>query len=299
MMAGATARWPELLAMAQAAEGLGFDSIWVVDHLLFPPREPGAAPVGVWEGWSLLAALAAATRRVELGTFVVCTGFRNPALLAKMADTVEEISGGRLILGLGAGNTEFEHRAFGYPFDYRVSRFEEAVAIIHGLLRTGRVDVDGRYYQARACELRPRGPRPEGPPLVIGTTGARGMRLTAKCADGWNVAWGRANNSPAGVAGFRAALDAACAEEGRDPATLARSAGVLVEVTGSLRYPPGQPGWNPGPNGRPLTGSPEALAEGFRAFASVGVSHLQVWVNPTTVAGLEQLARALEILDRA
>jgi alkanesulfonate monooxygenase SsuD/methylene tetrahydromethanopterin reductase-like flavin-dependent oxidoreductase (luciferase family) len=168
MMAGATPRWPDVLAMAAAAENVGLDSVWVIDHLVFPPSEASEAPIGVWEGWSILAPLAATTRRIELGTFVVCSGFRNPALLAKMAATVDDISNGRLTLGLGAGNNEFEHQAFGYPFDHRVSRFEEALAIIHPLLRMGRVDFAGRYYQARNCELRLSGPRLNGPPIVVG-----------------------------------------------------------------------------------------------------------------------------------
>ena len=134
LLDGGTAGWSDLAALARRAEDLGFDSVWVQDHLLF--RFPGQADEGPWESFSLLAALAATTRRVELGTLVTCTSFRNPALTAKIADTIDEISGGRLILGLGAGWHEPEYRAFGYPFDHRVSRFAEALAIIHGLLST-------------------------------------------------------------------------------------------------------------------------------------------------------------------
>src|SRR5260370_10888770 len=170
MMAGATPRWPDIQAMAAAAEGVGLDSIWVIDHLVFPPPEASERPIGVWEGWSILAALAATTQRIELGTFVVCTGFRNPALLANMAATVDEISNGRLTLGLGAGNNEFEHQAYGYPFDHRVRRFDEALAIIHPLVRTGRVDFAGRYYEAH-CELRLSGPHPNALALIVCTSG--------------------------------------------------------------------------------------------------------------------------------
>jgi len=130
-MAGGTPRWNNIKTMVQQA-AWGFDSIWVQDHLLFDYGDPGVRPTGVWECWSLLAALAAVTTRVELGALVACTSFRNPALLAKMADTVDEISGGRLILGLGAGYHEPEFRAFGYPFDHLVGRFEEALQIIQG-----------------------------------------------------------------------------------------------------------------------------------------------------------------------
>jgi alkanesulfonate monooxygenase SsuD/methylene tetrahydromethanopterin reductase-like flavin-dependent oxidoreductase (luciferase family) len=295
MMVGATPRWTDLLAMAQRAEAVGFDSVWVPDHFLFQPPTEGAPPVGTWECWSLVAALAAATRRVELGTLVLCAGFRNPALLAKMADTVDEISGGRLILGLGAGWNELEHRAFGYPFDHRVSRFEEALRLVHALLRTGRADAAGAYARAEDCELRPRGPRPGGPPLLVGSNvGERMLRLTAQYADGWNTWLDSSDNSPAGIAPLRAAVDAACAAVGRDPATLWRSAAVLVEGTGAVPFPPGTPGRHP----RPQSGSAEQLAAVFRAYADEGISHLQVWVNPTTVAGIEQLAPVLEALDR-
>ena len=150
-------RWTNLKAMAQHAEAAGFDSLWIADHFMIPggSDEP---PHGRWECWSILSSLAAVTTRIELGTLVTCTSFRNPALLAKMLDTVEEISDGRLILGLGAGYYEPEYRAFGFPFDHRLDRFEEALQIVHGLLRNGAIDFQGRYYEARDCELRPRGP---------------------------------------------------------------------------------------------------------------------------------------------
>ncbi|HKM73588.1 MAG TPA: LLM class flavin-dependent oxidoreductase [Stellaceae bacterium] len=157
-------RWANLKAMARHAEAAGFDSLWIADHMSVPVS-PGEPERGRWECWSILAALAAVTERVELGTLVTCTSFRNPALLAKMADTVEEISDGRLILGLGAGYYEPEYRAFGFPFDHRVGRFEEALQIVYGLLRRGTIDFNGQYYQARDCELTPRGPRPGGLPF--------------------------------------------------------------------------------------------------------------------------------------
>ena len=169
-MAGKTARWADLLAFAQRAEALGFDSLWVPDHLLLKWQEQTR---GIWECWSLLAALAAVTSRVELGPLVTCTAFRSPALLTKMADTVDEISGGRLILGLGAGWSGPEDRAFGSPSDHRVDRFEEALQIIRPLLREGRVDFEGRYHRARDCELLPRGPRRAGQPLLVAGFGDR------------------------------------------------------------------------------------------------------------------------------
>ena len=148
----------------------------------------------------MLAAVAAATSRIELGPLVACTAFHNPAVLAKRADTIDEISGGRFILGLGAGWNETEFRAFGIPFDHRIDRFEEAFTIIRGLLRDGAIDFDGRYYQARDCELLPRGPRPGGPPLMIGSNGERMLRITAPHVDAWNSWYADTGNTPAGVA---------------------------------------------------------------------------------------------------
>src|SRR5215218_5073345 len=159
--------WDELRDFARRVEALGFDSLWVPDHLFWREEGEASSTKGVWEGWSMLTALAAITERIELGTLVVCTAFRNPALLAKMADTVDEISGGRLILGLGAGYHEPEFRAFGYPYEYLGARFEEALTIIATLLRQGKIDFEGRFYQARDCELRPSGPRPAGPPILV------------------------------------------------------------------------------------------------------------------------------------
>lgn len=284
-MGGGSARWADLLAMARTAEACGFDSIWVSDHLIF--RFEGKAPQGVWECWSLLSALAAVTERVEIGPLVSCTGFRNPALLAKVAETVDEISGGRLILGLGAGWHEPEYRAFGYPFGHRVGRFEEAVRIIAGLLHNGRVDFAGTYYHARDCELRPRGPRPDALPIMIGTTGDRMLRLTAEHADLWN-GWGL--NSPADVATAQAKVDAACAAVGRDPATLGRTGTVLIDLPGKAGRPRETPPF--------VTGNAETLAEILRGHSRAGICHVQVVLDPNTVAGVEEFARVLEYLDR-
>ncbi|MER3485487.1 MAG: LLM class F420-dependent oxidoreductase [Chloroflexota bacterium] len=288
-MAGETARWKDLLAMARATEELGFDSLLFADHLLM--KVPGYEPQGAWECWSVLAALAACTSRIELGPFVSCTGYRNPALLAKIAETVDEISGGRLVLGLGAGWAEPEYRAFGFPFDHRYSRFEEALHIITSLIRTGKVDFHGEFYSAEACELRPRGPRPGGMPIMIGTFhGEKMMRLTALHADGWNV-WAQwTGNRAAGIPALREKMDAICREVGRDPATLERSAAVMVDFPGAYG--------RPGQTVPSLTGSPEELAEEFRAYAREGISQLQLYPDPCTVAGIEALAPVLEILDK-
>jgi alkanesulfonate monooxygenase SsuD/methylene tetrahydromethanopterin reductase-like flavin-dependent oxidoreductase (luciferase family) len=287
---GKTAGWADVLAFAQRAEALGFDSLWVPDHLLITW---GGQTRGIWEGWSLLAALAAVTSRVELGPLVANAGFRNPALLAKMADTVDEISGGRLILGLGAGWSGPEEAAFGYPSDHRVDRFEEALRIIVPLLRTGRADFAGRYYQARDCELRPRGPRAGGPPILIGAKGPRMLRLAATYADLWNAEGPL--RRPEETIPLRAAGDAACVEVGRDPAALGRSASVVVNLP--IAQGRGQQ-TAPAREGQPEPTSPEAIAETLRGYAREGLGHIQVWLTPSTIAGIEWFKAVLDLLDR-
>jgi probable F420-dependent oxidoreductase len=280
------ARWREIEQMATLAEDAGFDSLWIPDHLIF--RHPGQPVAGVWEAMSMLAALAAVTKRVEIAPLVLCAGWRNPALLAKMADTIDEISGGRFILGLGAGWHQPEFEAFGYPFDHRVGRFEEAIAIIHGLLRTGHVDFEGTYYQARDCELRPRGPRPEGPPIMIGSTRPRMLRLAATYADQWNSDW---RNRAASLPPLIELVEAACAEVGRDLATMALTAGVQIDL-------PGNTGRAVGIDGKPpLSGPPEQIAAELRAYAPLGISHIQLLPDPSTPKAVEALARVLELLD--
>jgi alkanesulfonate monooxygenase SsuD/methylene tetrahydromethanopterin reductase-like flavin-dependent oxidoreductase (luciferase family) len=286
---GDVPRWADVLARARLAEEAGFDAIWVSDHLLI--RLEGETSLGGWEGWSQMAALAAAVPRVEIGALVLCALWRNPGLLAKMADTVDEISGGRLILGLGAGWHEPEFRAFGYPFARRIERFGEALAIVQPLLRHGHVDFTGAHYQARDCELRPRGPRAAGPPLMIGALANRPrlLELTARYADMWNAwqPWG--DNSPAAIPLLRTAVDAACRVAGRDPRTLARSVSVQVD------YPDGRP--NRDATARPLRGTPEDLAEALRGFAREGIDHVQIVLNPNTRTAIERFAPTLALLD--
>ncbi len=290
-MMGKTARWADLLAIASRAEALGFDSLWVPDHLLVRWQEQTR---GIWECWSLLAALAAVTHRVELGSLVTCTSFRNPALLAKMAETIDEISGGRLIVGLGAGWDGPEHRAFDIKTDHRVDRFEEALQIIVPLLRTGQVDFAGKYYQARDCEIRPRGPRPGGPQILIGAKGPRMLGLAATYADLWNAEG--PIQRPEEISSRQAAGNAACAAIGRDPATLGRSASVVINLpmmqarSGQGQSPSSQ--WKqPGPT------SPEEVAETLRGYARAGLSHVQLWLTPNTIESLEWFKAVLDLLD--
>lgn len=277
--------------MARVAEQAGFDSLWVGDHLLF--RDAGRAPRAPWEAWSVLAALAAVTDRVELGPLVASASFHNPAMLAKKAATIDEISGGRLILGLGAGWNEVEYRAFGFPFDHRVDRFDEAFAIIRGLLRDGEVDYSGRYHEARNCVLLPPPARRGGPPIMIGTKGPRMLRLMASHADAWNAWFTWYGNRPEGLRPLFASVEEACLAVGRDPDTLALTAAVLVQVEdGEVARRGG-----PQKSAPPLVGSSYEIAAGLRAFAREGISHLQLVVDPITVGSIERLAPTLEALD--
>ncbi|MEX1168620.1 MAG: LLM class flavin-dependent oxidoreductase [Chloroflexota bacterium] len=286
-------RWPELLDMIRAIEDLGFDSIWLGEHLLY--RFPDREPRGPWEAWTLMGAIAAATSRVEFGPLVACTSFHNPALLAKQAATIDEVSGGRLILGLGAGWNETEFRAYGFPYDHRIDRFEEAFTIIRTLLREGAIDFDGRWYQVRDCELLPRGPRPAGPPLMIGSNGPRMLRATVPYVDSWNTWFADTGNRPDGVPALRERVDAACRDVGRDPVELERTAAVLVELPGGAgrlqgAYSEETP--------EPMRGSSAEMAEMLRGYGTEGIGHVQLVLDPITLGSIEALEPVLRDLDR-
>jgi probable F420-dependent oxidoreductase len=269
--------------IALQAEEAGFDSLWLYDHLLYRPE--GEPTIGIWECWTFLSALAEATHRVELGTLVACNSFRNPALLAKTAITLDEVSNGRLILGVGAGWNKAEYEAFGYPFDHRVSRFEEALQIIRPLLREGRVDFAGKYYHVQDCEIRPLGPRPGGPPLMVGCGAPRMLHLTAKYADLWNIGYlGQVDT----LEKHRQDMFQACQDTGRNPATL----GITVML--ALHYP----GLAPQPHGfdyPPLRGSPTQVARAMLAYEKAGVEHLMFHLIPYKPAAIRKLEQALHL----
>ncbi|HEX2903465.1 MAG TPA: LLM class flavin-dependent oxidoreductase, partial [Jatrophihabitans sp.] len=193
--------WPELAEMARTAERAGLDSLWLGDHLLYDL--PGGQVRGPWEAWTTLAAIAAITERIELGPLVASTSFHAPAMLAKQAAGIDAISGGRLILGLGAGWNEREYTAFGFPYDRRVSRFAEAFTIIRQLLREGRCDLHGDFYEVSRCVLDPAPVRPGGPPLMLGSVGPRMVGIGLPHVDAWNVWWSDYGNRPEGFAQLR------------------------------------------------------------------------------------------------
>ena len=225
------------------------------------------------------------TERVEIGPLVASTSFHNPAMLAKKAATIDEISGGRLILGLGAGWNEVEYAAYGFPFDHRVSRFEEAFTIIRRLLTTGRCDFHGTYFQLDDCELLPRGPRPDGPPLMIGSIGERMLRITLPHVAAWNAWYQWFGNSVEGYLPLRDQVDAICREVGRDPAEVERTVAVLVGFPGAV----GRSSAVAEENFEPIDGDPATLVPALRAFADAGVGHVQLVLDPITVESIVAL----------
>ncbi|MGI9647485.1 MAG: LLM class flavin-dependent oxidoreductase [Acidimicrobiia bacterium] len=281
-------RWAEVREMILLIEDCGFDSIWVGDHLLYRADHLGV--VGPWEAWTQLAAIAALTEKVEFGPLVASTSFHNPAMLAKKAVTIDEISGGRLILGLGAGWNEAEYRAFGFPFDHRASRFEEAFTIIRTLVSEGEIDFEGAYYSARDCVIHPRGPRPEGPPLMIGSQGPRMLEITAPYMDAWNAWHSWFGNEPSKLRPILDQLDAALEGAGRDPAEVERTVAVLVELSGGS-------GRLAGDHTRgtinPLGGSRDEIAAALGEYAPMGVKHLQIVLDPINLGSITEMAEVI------
>ena len=284
--------WPELVAMARTAERAGFDSLWVGDHLLYDM--PDGSVRGPWEAWTTLAGLAAVTERIDLGPLVAATAFHAPAMLAKQAATVDAISGGRLIVGLGAGWNEREFTAFGLPYDHRVSRFAEAFTIVRALLRDGHADFHGTYHQVTDCTLDPPPVRPGGPPLWLGSVGPRMLRIGLPYADAWNVWWSDYGNSAEGFAAVRERVEQAAATAGRAPGEVAATAAVLVRLPGGVGR---QSAYTPESAIAPVEGTPADIARHISALAHAGAAHVQLVVDPITRESIEWLGEVLAVLD--
>ena len=285
-------RWPEMRSLSVLAEAVGFDSIWVGDHLLYRPED--GEPRGPWEAWSMLAAIASVTERVTIGPLVAATAFHSPAMLAKKAVTVDEISGGRLILGLGAGWNRAEFDAFGYPFDHRASRFEEAFHIIRRLIRGETVDNDGEFYRNDRAQILPVGPRRAGPPILIGSQGPRVLRATAPFMDQWNGWYAWYGNNPAGLPALLRVLEQACEEVGRDHAEIAKTVAVLATLPGGQ----GRIHGDARHEGKdPLAGSPDEIADVLGRYSELGISHVQMVLDPITAESIEWFADVLVELD--
>jgi probable F420-dependent oxidoreductase len=274
-------------SIALQAEREGFDSVWLADHLLY---HPAGQPVrGIWECWTILSALAEATKRVDIGTLVLCNTFRNPAILAKMATAADEVSNGRIVLGIGAGWNQPEYEAFGLPFDHRVDRLEEALQILRPMLREGRVNFSGKYYQARDCVDEPRGPRSRGPPLMVGGEGPRMLRLAAKYADYWNTGY---MGSPETIVEKIAKFRAACSEVGRDFSEI----GVTALI--GLWFPDLQPK-KPTFFESPLSGTAKEIAEAMRGYSELGVQHIMFQCEPYTDETRKRLTEALHMYRKS
>ncbi len=285
------ASWNQHLEMARRAEAIGLDSLWLGDHLLY--RGAGEQARGPWECWTMLSALAAATTTVELGPLVLCTGFRNPAMVAKMAETIDEISAGRFILGLGAGWNEADYAPWGIPYDQRFSRFAEAFTIIHGLIRNGAIDFTGEFYSAPDCEIIPRGPRNGRMPLMIGSNGEKMLRLTLPHVDQWNIWFADFGNTVAGLQPFLERIDRICGEVGRNPAEIERTAALLVTAPGGSFRNTGAAGERAQSG---ITGSPAEIADTFRAYHAAGISHIQIVLDPITPEAITWLAPVIREL---
>jgi probable F420-dependent oxidoreductase len=280
---GATA-WSTVRRLALQAEAGGMDSLWVYDHLIFRLAEEPED--GIHEAWTLLAAIAAVTERAELGTIVLGTGFRPPALTAKMAATLDEVASGRLILGLGTGWHEPEYAAFGYPFDHRAGRFEEALAIILPLIRGERVTFHGRWHDVDDAVLIPPPPRPARLPgrlpVLLAARGERTLRLVARHADAWNMAWFGFPNDRS--AQRLADLRAACGAEGRDPASLEVTVGLTIDSVNAA-------------GGRPtaseaLPPDVDTIVRALDAWRDLGVATVQVDLRPVEERTIDLLLAA-------
>ena len=284
--------FPELLEMARTAEAVGFDSLWLGDHLLY---ELEVGDRGPWEVWTSLAAIAAATTTIQLGPLVASTSFHAPAMLAKLATTVDAISQGRLILGLGAGWNRREYDAFGFPYDRRVSRFEEAFTIVRTLLRDGQIDFHGTFHDIDRCVLSPRASE-SGPPIMIGSIGDRMLDITLPHVDAWNMWWSQYGNSVEGFAREKERVDQLIAAAGRPPGSVAATAAVLVQLHDGVGRQMGD--YDDVETVTPLTGSVDELADQLRAFESAGAAHVQLVIDPITRHSIEWLGDVITAFRR-
>ena len=280
-----TPSFKDMLEMTRIAEDAGLDTIWLMDHFFF--REPVAEPgteYGAWEAFTSAAALLQGTTTVNVGLLVSCLGWRNPGLVAKMTETIDEISGGRFILGVGAGWHKPEYDGFGYPFDHRVSRFEDALTIIAGMLRNGRTSHDGAYFSADDAIIQPRGPlgATGGSPILVGSSGHKMLRLMAKYADAWNAGWIPTAEE---LQPKLDAVDEACREVGRDPKTVIKTTGANV----SMKH-------YTGTRANAIEGDNQAIADRLAQFRDQGCDHFIAGLDECTPSSIEQFGRVAELL---
>ena len=285
--------FPELIKMAQEAEAVGFDSVWYGDHLIY---DLAVGARGPWEAWTTLAAIAQATTTIELGPLVASTSFHAPTMLAKQAATVDAISQGRLIVGLGAGWNQREYDAFGFAYDKRVSRFEEAFTIIRTLLADGEIDYHGTFHDAEQCVLHPRSPRPGGPPLMVGSIGDRMLDITLPHVDSWNMWWSQYGNTAAGFAHEKSRVDQLIQAAGRSINDVEATAAVHIRLADGKGRLMGD--YVGDADIKPLTGSPDELGSQLQEFESAGAAHIQLCVDPITRDSINWLGNVLSAFHR-
>ena len=279
-------RWPEIVSMARAAEATGFDSVWLGDHLLY--RGDGRPERGPWDAWTTLAALAASTERVRLGPLVACAAFHPPGILARMAASVDEVSRGRFVLGIGAGWNETEFRAFGIPFGERASRFEETFEVIRRLLAGERVTFEGRFAHVEDAVLLPEPARRV--PMMLGSNGDRLLRAALPHVDAWNTWYTGFGNTPEGFATLNDRVTRLAGEVGRQPNEVARSACVLVVLDPDAGERPVHEGVVP------VEGSPERIADGLRGLSEAGAGEAILVLSPITEGSIRSMGEVLALL---
>lgn len=277
--------WESIRSLAVAAETVGFDSFVFEDALLYRPE---GAVEGVWESMTMAAALAVATERIHFGQSVINSPYRQPVLVAKSAVTLDEISGGRYILGIGAGNTD-DYAAFGAPSDHRYSRFAEAIEIIHSLVKTGSADFEGEFYSVTDSEMGLAGPRAGGPPINIAGAGNKMLRLVARFADAWNW-WGyheTVDELTARMTPIIEELERACAEHDRNPSDIIRTIDVYTVVP---------PGFASDDDPKLVSGSAEEIAGYLLALGSLGISEVRCDLTVKTPDAIEAMAPVVELV---
>jgi F420-dependent oxidoreductase-like protein len=262
--------WPDLVEVVQHAEATGWDGVYVSDHFMGNGGEFGAAETPTFEATALIGVLAGATERVRLGTLVLSATYRHPAVLANWAATIDRASGGRLLLGIGAGWQENEHQQYGIELGsrgQRIDRFDEYAQVLLGLLRAPRTTVEGRWYEVIDAISEPK-PVQQPLPILIGGKGDRMMRLVARYADEWNM-WGRASV----IAERSSVLERACDKLGRDPGEIKRSAQALVMLTDDEAAAARLVDTAPRAS---VAGTPEQIASAVADWDAIGLDELIV-----------------------
>lgn len=288
---GRYARWNGMRDLAVMVEQADLDTLWVPDHLLRHLAD--GSQIGFWECWTILSAVAAVTGRVTIGPFVACAGFHNPAHLAKSAATLDEVSGGRVILTVGAGVPDRDRswQAFGFPDDHPAARFDEALQIIRRLLHGESLTYQGRFFKTDNCEILLTGQREGKIPLWAAGKGPATMRSAARWADDLNL-----NMMVSGPDDLQAPfeiLEEACREVGRDPATLGRTGYAMLDFAD-------RNGEIPPARRAAIRGSTTEIAGQLQALHDAGLRHLTLYIDtgegPGTAPFPALTPRALELL---